>query len=92
MAVGLTLSDHVVDVLYLEGGGYGALKLQPGVLAQPEIQPALEIFEEVKVKEWVDRDALPSWARTRLRPGVQHRTRPELLQMIARADVVIPFS
>ena len=89
MAVGLTLSDHEVHVLYLESGAHSALDLRPETVSQPGVQPSLELFEGMKVRQWVEREALEPWAVSQLRKGVEPIDRSSALERLRQADVVI---
>jgi sulfur relay (sulfurtransferase) DsrF/TusC family protein len=91
MSLGLTLSDHRVTVVYVEDGAYGALDLKPEQIAQPSIRQSLDLFEGMKVRQVVDRDALESWAVPLLRKDVESIERPAVLDLICKADVVLSF-
>ena len=91
MAVGMTLSDHAVQVLYLESGAHGALDLKPEAIAQPGVQQSLELFEGMKVRQCVEREALEPWAVPLLRKGVELIDRRTVLERVRQADVVIAF-
>jgi sulfur relay (sulfurtransferase) DsrF/TusC family protein len=91
MALGLTLSDHQVTVLYLEEGSYCGLKLSPEVVSQPGIQQSIEYFEGMKIKQWVEEDHLERWAIPMLRKDVEAIKRKKALSLIQKADVVISF-
>lgn len=91
MAVGLTLSDHQVHVLYLGDGAYAALDLKPEAVAQPGTQQSLELFEGMKVRQWVERQSLAPWALPLLRKGVEVKDRADILALLRRVEAVIPF-
>lgn len=91
MALGLTLSDHQVAVLYMEDGAYGALDLRPEVIAQPGVRLSIEFFEGMKIRQWVERDAIEAWALPLLRKDVEPIDRHGALDLVQKADVVISF-
>ena len=91
MALGLTLSDHQVAVLYMEEGAYSALELKPEVIAQPGIRQSIEFFEGMKIRQWVEKDAVEAWALPLLRKDVEPIDRQGALEVIQDADVVICF-
>lgn len=91
LALGQTLSDHQVTVLYLEDGAYGALNLRPEIIAQPGIQNSLELFPGMKVRQFVEREALDTWALPLVRKDVEVVDRQAALDLIQAADVVISF-
>jgi sulfur relay (sulfurtransferase) DsrF/TusC family protein len=91
MALGLTLSDHQVTVLYAEEGGYGALDLKPEQIAQPSIKQSLDLFSGMKVRQIVERDNLEDWAVPLLRKDVEPLDRQSALDLIRKADVVLSY-
>ena len=91
MALGLTLSDHQVAVLYMGEGAYGALELKPEVIAKPEIGQSIGFFEGMKIRQWVEKDAIERWALPLLRKDVEPIDRHRALDLIQKADVVISF-
>ena len=91
MALGLTLSDHQVAVLYMEEGAYSALELRPEMIAQPGIQQSIEFFGGMKIRQWVERGVLETWAVPLLRKDVEPIDRQGVLDLIQKADVVISF-
>jgi hypothetical protein len=91
MSLGLTLSDHRVTVLYLEEGAYGALDLKPEQIAQPGIRQSLDLFEGMKVRQCVEREALEPWAVPLLRKEVELISRQEAFDLIQKADVGFSF-
>ncbi len=91
MSLGLTLSDHKVTVLYAEEGAYGALDLKPEQIAQPGIRQSLDLFEGMKVRQCVERNALDAWAMPFLRRGVEPIDRQGALDLIRKADVVLSY-
>ena len=91
IAVGMTLADHQVQVLYLGQGAYAALDIKPEAVAQPEVKQSLELFPGMKVRECVEREALPPWATQRVRKGCEVTDRVIIMETIRQADVVIPF-
>lgn len=91
MALGLTLSDHQVMVLYTGEGAYSALELKPEVIAQPGVRQSIEFFEGMKIRQWVEKDAIEVWALPLLRKDVEPIDRQGALDLIQDADVVISF-
>ena len=91
MFLGLTLSDHRVTILYLEEGAYGALDLKPEQIAQPGIRQSLDLFEGMKVRQCVEREALEPWAVPLLRKDVEPISRQGAFDLIRQADVVFSF-
>jgi len=91
MALGLTLSDHRVSVLYLGDGAYHALDIKPEVISQPGIKQSIELFVGMKVKQWVEQEALESWALPLIRKDVQPFDQKKALEMIQQAEVVVSF-
>ena len=91
MALGLTLSDHQVGVLYMEEGAYSALELRPEMIAQPGIRQSIEFFEGMKIRQRVEQDAVEAWALPLLRKDVEPIDRQGALDLIRNADLVICF-
>lgn len=91
MALGLTLSDHQVTVLYLEEGAYGALELRPEIIAQPGIRQSIELFEGMKIRQMVEQSTMEAWALPLLRKEVEPIDRQGALDLIQNADVLISF-
>jgi sulfur relay (sulfurtransferase) DsrF/TusC family protein len=87
----MTLSDHKVTVLYLEEGAYGALDLKPDRIAQPGIKQSLDLFEGMKVQQYVEKEALEDWAKPLLRKDVKPLDRQGALDLIHKADVVLSY-
>jgi sulfur relay (sulfurtransferase) DsrF/TusC family protein len=91
MSLGLTLSDHRVTVLYLEDGAFGALNLKPEQIAQPGVQQSLDLFEGMKVRQYVEQEALEPWAVPLVRKDVKLIDRQSTLDLIQKADLVFSF-
>ncbi len=91
MALGLTLADHKVSLLYLEDGAYAALDLKPEAIDQPGIGQSIEMFPGMKVRELVEKEAIDAQSLPRLRKGVEPIGREKALSLIGEADVVISY-
>jgi len=91
MALGMTLLNHHVTVVYTGEGAGAALTLDGGVLQRPGLTESLELFEACRIRELVERDALLPAQRETLRSHVQPIDRDDIVTLFAKADVVIPW-
>lgn len=91
MSVGLTTGDNRVSVVFLEDGVLSLSRLQPAVIAADDVGKHLEACEMLGVRLVADEQALRRHAVGQ--PAVRVEAVPfaELCQLLATADVIIPF-
>jgi sulfur relay (sulfurtransferase) DsrF/TusC family protein len=91
MALGLTLSNHRVTVAYAGAGAGAALTLDGTAVQRPGLAESLDLFDACRIRELVEIDALPPPLRGTVRARVEPVDRSALVDLFAKADVVIPW-
>ena len=94
MSVGLTLKNDVVSVVFLGDGVYHAsTRLNPKLIGAHICDQEFEMFNMLGCGLFADEIALEraGIAESELRDGVKGVSASEIADMLAAADVVIPF-
>jgi sulfur relay (sulfurtransferase) DsrF/TusC family protein len=89
VAVGMTLGDHEVTVLYIDDGAGAAAELQPVLAGGADIGEALSLFGPCHVREAVESASLQAARVVKVRRGVEVIDRPAALSLIGGADVLL---
>ena len=89
VAVGMTLGDHEVTVLYIDEGAGAAAELQPKLAGGADLGEALSLFGPCHVREVVENGSLEQAHVTNVRKGVERANRPAALSLIDGADVLL---
>jgi sulfur relay (sulfurtransferase) DsrF/TusC family protein len=89
VAVGMTLGDHEVAVLYIDDGAGAAAELQPALTGSADISEALSLFGPCHVREAAESASLEQARVTKVRQGVEIIDRPAALSLIGGADVLL---
>ncbi|MCK5660110.1 MAG: DsrE family protein [Methanosarcinales archaeon] len=94
MSVGLTLKNDAVSVVFLADGVYHAsTKLKPELIGAHASEQEFEMFNMLGCGLFADKIALEraGIVESELRDGVKGVAASEIADMLAKADVVIPF-
>ncbi len=89
VAVGMTLGDHEVTVLYIDEGAGAAAELQPGLAGGADISEALSLFVPCHVREAVETASLEQARVANARKGIERINRSAALSLIDGADVLL---
>jgi sulfur relay (sulfurtransferase) DsrF/TusC family protein len=89
VALGLTLSDLKVTVVFLDQGALAAGEVRPDIISRPEVKPYWENFSVCGVEVMVDRKSKERMGLDSIRPGVEVVQREDVLSRIASADFVL---
>ncbi|HUJ79067.1 MAG TPA: hypothetical protein VLY45_01985 [Nitrospiria bacterium] len=89
VAVGMTLADHEVTVLYIDEGAGAAAELQPALTGGADIGEALSLFAPCHVREAVEDASLQRARVAQVRPGVELINRSAALSLIVGAEVLL---
>ena len=89
VAVGMTLGDHEVTVLYIDDGAGAAAELQPALAGGSDISEALSLFGPCHVREAVESASLQQAHVAKARRGVELIDRPSALSLLSGADVLL---
>jgi sulfur relay (sulfurtransferase) DsrF/TusC family protein len=89
MAVGMTLGDHEVTVLYIDDGAGAAAELQPELAGGADIGEALSLFGPCHVREVVESGSLEQAHVAGVRKGIERMNRPAALSLLDDADVLL---
>ncbi|HXN05638.1 MAG TPA: DsrE family protein [Nitrospiria bacterium] len=91
MSIGLTLEGNQVDLLLMEAGVYNALPSVSTTIKRPDMNQFIDTMELCGIGVYLESEALPLPLHSKIRPQMTKKSRKELMEMIHRADVVIPF-
>jgi sulfur relay (sulfurtransferase) DsrF/TusC family protein len=89
VAVGMTLGDHRVIVLYIDEGAGAAAELQPASAGGADFGEALSLFGPCHVREAVESGSLEQARVAKVRPGIELIDRPAALLLLGGADVLL---
>jgi sulfur relay (sulfurtransferase) DsrF/TusC family protein len=89
VAVGMTLGDHEVTVLYIDEGAGAAAELQPALAGGADIGEALSLFGPCHVREAVESASLEEARVAKVRQGVERVNRSAALSLIGDADILL---
>jgi sulfur relay (sulfurtransferase) DsrF/TusC family protein len=89
VAVGMTLGDHEVSILYIDEGAGAAAELQPALAGGADLGEALSLFDPCHVREAVERASLEQARVAKVRRGIDLIDRPAALSLIGGADVLL---
>lgn len=93
MSVGLTLEeDNKITILFIEDGVYLLRETNPNVISSGEIHKHIDTLRLLKHTLAADKESLDSRGIEKLKYNVEILTRTEILDTIAKADVVIPWN
>lgn len=91
MALGMTLSNHRVTVVYAGEGASAASTLNGDILQRPGLAESLELLDACQIREVVEREAVAPGARGALRKRVEALERDAVVALVAESDVVIAW-
>jgi len=91
MAVGLTVHDNRVHVLFIGDGVWNALKLSPHMIGRPDIYESMELFSACGVKVFADEVSLMERDISEFEGYVEKISRRDVCDLIAGCDVVMNF-
>jgi len=91
MALGMTLSNHRVTVVYTGEGASAASTLNGEILHRPGLAESLELLDACQIREVVERDAVAPGSRSTLRKRVEVLDRDAVVGLVAASDVVIAW-
>jgi sulfur relay (sulfurtransferase) DsrF/TusC family protein len=91
LSVGLTLEGNRVDLLLMEEGVWNALPLKAKALERPDAEQFIQAMELCGVTGHVDYQAIPPTLRNEIRREFQKKSREEMIDLIRKSDLVIPF-
>jgi sulfur relay (sulfurtransferase) DsrF/TusC family protein len=91
VALGMTLADHQVTVLYIDGGAGAAAFLQPAAAGSAAVAESLELFGPCHVREVAEESSLTRARVAAVRPGVEVIDRAAALALVGQADAVLSF-
>lgn len=91
MALGMTLSNHRVTVVYTGDGASAALTLNGEILHRPGLAESLELLDACQIREVVEREALAPGHRSAPRKRVELLDRDAVVGLLAASDVVIAW-
>jgi sulfur relay (sulfurtransferase) DsrF/TusC family protein len=89
VAVGMTLGDHQVTVLYIDEGAGAAAELQPVLAGGADLGEALALFGPCHVREAAERVSLEQARVAKVRQGVELIDRSAALSLLGGADVLL---
>lgn len=91
MAVGLTMHDNRVHVLFIGEGVWNALKLSPHMIGRPDIYESMELFSACGVRVFADEVSLMERDISEYESHVEKISRKDMHDLIAGCDVVMNF-
>lgn len=91
VALGMTLADHQVTVLYIDGGAGAAAELQPELIGSPAVGESLSLFAPCNVRQVVEAQSLKRAGVERPRAGVEVVDRVAAVALISAGDTVLGF-
>lgn len=91
MGIGLTLEGNQVDLLLMEAGVFNALPSVSTHIKRPDMNQFIDTLELCGIAVYLESEALPLPFHSKIRPQMTKMSRKELMEVIHRADVVIPF-
>jgi sulfur relay (sulfurtransferase) DsrF/TusC family protein len=89
VAVGMTLADHEVTILYIDDGAGAAAELQPALTGGADISEALSLLGPCRVREAAETTSLERAKVAKVRQGVDVIDRPAALSLLGGADVLL---
>ena len=89
VALGLTLADNGVTIVFAEGGVGGAAVGDPGIVKRPSVQPYWDNFGLCGVTLLADADTREAATLREIRPGVRMVGREEILALLAASEMVV---
>jgi len=91
LGIGLTLQGNKVKLLLTESGAWNALPLKGRLLERPDADQFIQSMELCGVDAYVDSESLPASLLPGIRPEFRIRTNREVMEIIERAEEVIPY-
>jgi sulfur relay (sulfurtransferase) DsrF/TusC family protein len=89
VALGMTLGDHEVTVLYIDEGAGAAAELQPKLAGGADLGEALSLFGPCHVREAVEGGSLQQAGVAKVRQGIERLDRSAAVSLIGGADVLL---
>lgn len=89
VALGLTLTDNAVTILFAERGVGGAGVGDPDIVKRPSAKPYWDNFTLCGVTLLADADTREAATLREIRPGVKFIGREEILAILAASDMVV---
>lgn len=91
MAVGLTMHDNRINILFIGDGVWNALKLSPHIVGRPDIYESMELFSACGVRVFADEVSLMERDISEYESHVEKISREDSYDLIANCDVVMSF-
>lgn len=91
VAVGQTLSDNDVTVVFTDDGVWAATPLKPEAIRGPELKKHIEALKMLGHRLIADEDALRNRGFPPVMEGIEVKRREELFDLIAQAEAVLVF-
>jgi len=91
MAVGLTLADNAVSVIFLDDGVYTLLPTHPSRIGSLEVDKHLETLPLLNVRLAAEEESLGERKLTDLKWDVERLGREEVARLIAASEAIICY-
>ena len=91
MAVGLTLADNSVTVIFRDDGVYTLLPTQPSNIGSLELDKHLETLPLLSVRLAAEEESLTERKLSRLKWDVERLAQEEVARLLATSEAIICF-
>ncbi len=91
VALGLTLSDLRVTLLFADRGVWNAKRARPEIVGMQPLDESLELLPESNVLQLADRESVEREKPGELRPEVEVIPHAEVVALLNRAHAVVGF-
>ncbi len=91
MAVGLTLADNAISVIFIDDGVYTLLPTQPSGIASLEVDKHLETLQLLNVRLMAGEESLADRKLSRLKWDVQRLAHGEVARLLAESEAIICY-
>jgi len=91
MAVGLTLADNAVTVIFQDDGVYTLLPAQPSTIGSLEVDKHLETLQLLNVRLAAEEESLAERKLSQLKWDVERLARGEMARLLAASEAVVCY-
>ena len=91
MAVGMTVHDNKVNILFIGDGAWNALKLAPHIIGRPDMHESMELFSACGVGVFADDASLRERDISEYDGYIEKISRKDAFDLIVNSDVVMNF-
>ena len=91
MAVGLTLGDNAITVIFRDDGVYTLLPTQPALIGSLEIDKHVETLRLLNVRLVVEHESLADRKLSQLKWDVERLARQDVAQLLADSEATICY-